>query len=155
MRNLFTVAIAASLMMVAGNASATHISVNLIFQSSGTDTLDCTGGCGNEIIDVYLDTDSAQGSALEGFSFSAELNTAGGVQMVSGTEYANIFQNGFAQFGPFPPGVSIISGATDLASGWDGVSATGTIGPCPNPTGIIFQGTCNATYGYVMGTLTY
>lgn len=152
MRNLFTVAVAATLMLSAANASA--ISVNLIFQDSGTSTLDLTAGPpfpATAVVDVFLDTDDTLGINLTAFSFTIDVDTSNGVAASDGSKFVNIFQNGFAQFGPFSGALTV---NPDRVFHYDGVSATGTIGPCPNPTGAIFQGVCDDNFGYLVGTLT-
>lgn len=151
MRNFFTVALGAALMMTAGTASA--LSVNLIFRDSGTSTLDLTGGLQpTAVVDVFMDTEDT--SNLQGFSFSVQYDTGGGLVATAATEYTSIFQSTAAQVSPPANAVGVNLGL-GLAESWDGLTLNALgIGPCPGPTGTVFIGTCDPTFGYLMGTIT-
>lgn len=156
MRNLYTVAVAATLLLSAGSASA--ISVNIIWNDTGTADLEF--GLGEALpatatASVFLDTEDTPN--LSAYSFSVILDTANGLLGTAATEEGGFEQSGWDEFESLSPGV-VVSAGGDSMSSWDGVAATfGTpdgAGPCPNNTGAITDGVCDGAFGYFLGTLT-
>ena len=155
MRKLFAVATMATMVVAAGTASA--YSVDLLWQSTGTSTLDYTlANPGTATADVYFNTAGSgvagQAAGPSTFSFSVQFDAALGV--INALEYTSIVMQ--PTFASLSPGVAGVSQVGNTLQSWDALAAPGTIFPeCPPNVAVVSNGgTCDAN-GYLLGSITF